>query len=376
MKQATARQANFRICPECGTRNRPKWDFCAKCGESLQDVPLGEPAPVETAAEPLVDEAGVPWASTLGVAILIGATVATYWYFREPPASPSSEIFTLATLPPSLPPAGPPTAKQPGQDAYDRGRRLLDQGDPAGAARLFADAVSEAPDNHAYHHAHGVALWQSGARSESIDEYNEALRLSPDNPTYRLNLAKALVSVGRTSEAIREFEAVAARTPNAEALEEAARLYAKGGDYARAADEFRRIAAMRPNDAVVQQELASALEKSGQVDQAAQLYGQILQANPNADITRGLLAEIYFNRGQKDEAIALFRERLAQDAQAPLLHRGLGSLLERTGQIADAVNEYREYARRAPNAADAKQLAERADRLERRLAAAGAPPSS
>ena len=87
---------------------------------------------------------------------------------------------------------GPPTAKQPGQDAYDRGRRLLDQGDPAGAARLFADAVSEAPDNHAYHHAHGVALWQSGARSESIDEYNEALRLSPDNPTYRLNLAKAL----------------------------------------------------------------------------------------------------------------------------------------------------------------------------------------
>ena len=52
------------------------------------------------------------------------------------------------------------------------------------------------------------------------------------------------------------------------------------------------------------------------------------------------------------------------------------SFAELDAMIADAVNEYREYARRAPNAADAKQLAERADRLERRLAAAGAPPSS
>src|SRR5437870_10798978 len=101
MKQATARQANFRICPECGTRNRPKWDFCAKCGESLQDIPLGEPEPVEVAAEPVLDEAGVPWAATLGTAILSGAAVATYGYFREPPAPTSSELFTLATLPPS-----------------------------------------------------------------------------------------------------------------------------------------------------------------------------------------------------------------------------------------------------------------------------------
>lgn len=374
MKQTTGRQANARICPQCGTRNRPKWDFCAKCGESLQDVPLGEPVEAEAAEPTVVDEAGMPWASTLGTIVLVGLAIATAWYFHEPPAPPSPGIFTLATLPPSLPPPAPLLAKQPGQEAYEKGRSLLIRGDPVGAARLFAEALSEAPDNHAYHHAHGVALWQSGAKAESIDEYNEALRLAPDNPTYRINLAKALSSVGRTNEAIREFEAVAARTPNVEALEEAGRLYAKSGDYTRAAEDFRRIAALRPDDAVVQQELASALEKSGQVEEASQIYGQILQANPNADVTRGLLAEIYFKRGQKDDAIALFRDGLARDAQAPLLHRGLGSLLERTGQLADAVAEYRAYARLAPNSADAKQLAERADRLERRLAAA-APPS-
>jgi len=42
-------KGDFRVCPACGTRNKPKWDFCARCGESLQGVPLGEVAPAEAA---------------------------------------------------------------------------------------------------------------------------------------------------------------------------------------------------------------------------------------------------------------------------------------------------------------------------------------
>jgi predicted RNA polymerase sigma factor len=43
----------------------------------------------------------------------------------------------------------------------------------------------------------------------------------------------------------------------------------------------------------------------------------------------------------------------------------LASLLERMGRVQDAVAEYREYARLAPTSADARQLADRADRLAR-----------
>ena len=31
----------FRVCPVCGSRSKLKWDFCARCGESLHGI-LGE----------------------------------------------------------------------------------------------------------------------------------------------------------------------------------------------------------------------------------------------------------------------------------------------------------------------------------------------
>ena len=107
---------------------------------------------------------------------------------------------------------------------------------------------------------------------------------------------------------------------------------------------------------------------------ATLLAGSIILAEAQKRL--GLPFELAAGGLREGSALALFREGLSRDAQAPLLHRGLGSLLERNGQLADAVAEYREYARLAPNAADAQQLAERANRLERRLAAASPAPSS
>ena len=75
-------------------------------------------------------------------------------------------------------------------------------------------------------------------------------------------------------------------------------------------------------------------------------------------------------RGQPEEAVALFRSGLQQYPDVPLLHRGLASALERSGAVTEAINEYREYARLAPNAPDAQQLRERADRLEKQVTAA------
>jgi hypothetical protein len=48
----------------------------------------------------------------------------------------------------------------------------------------------------------------------------------------------------------------------------------------------------------------------------------------------------------------------------PVLRRTLGSLLERSARPAEAAAEYRAYARAAPNAPDAKELVNRATRLE------------
>jgi Flp pilus assembly protein TadD len=363
---------DFRVCPNCGARNKPKWEFCVKCSESLQGVPLGDPdVAAEEAADVVTDEGeGIAWGSVATTLVALALAFGIYRAFRDPAPPPPPELFTVGTIPPSLPPALAPAVKSAGREEYEAGLRRLNSNDPAGAAAHFGRALAAESDNHVFRHAYAVALWQSGDKERSIDEYRSALHVAPDNPTYRLNLAKALASLGRTSDAVAEYE-VLIRRPGGhlEAMQEAARLLSDV-DPQRAQDFLRRAAAARPGDVVLKQQLASMLQKSGDTESATQMYSEILDQNPGAHITRGLLAEIQLQRGQPDQAVALFRSGLAQYPDVPLLHRGLGSALERSGAVTEAINEYREYARLAPNAPDAQQLRERADRLEKQVTAA------
>lgn len=368
------KSTDFRICPNCGARNKAKWEYCVSCSESLQGVPIGDPAASDSPAVVVEedDAEGLPWTPILGTLVALAIGIGVYRLAQEPVAAPPPELFSIGTLPPSMPPPLVAAEKTPGQEEYEAGLKLLNQGDPAGAAALFARAASAASDSHLYRHALAVALWQSGEKNSAIDSYAEAVRLSPSNPTYRLNYAKALAAMDRKGPAVDQYEElIRLHAGHVDALQEAAALIAES-DPARARDLLRRAAAARPGDVVLKQQLASVLERSGDIAGASNEYQQILDAHPGAHITRGLLAEIQIKQGQPAEAVALFRSGLRQYPDVPLLHRGLASALERSGAVTEAISEYREYARLAPNAPDAQQLRERADRLEKKQMTASA----
>jgi tetratricopeptide (TPR) repeat protein len=363
---------SVRLCPACGTRNKPKWDYCVNCGESLQDVALGIPA-AETAevaaAEPEgVREAGpFPWLALGASVILLAGAVYFYRNYRGVPESPTPGIWTAPTVPPSTQ-AAAAYVPQPGEKDLQDGRNLLAQGNAAAALPLLAQAVSDAPSDHIAQYAYAQALWQAGDRDQALAHYREAAQLSPRTLVYRADLARALVARGRNAEAIEEFEAAVAIEPGPGPLQSLASLYAAAGNQARALDALRRAASVAPGSALIQQDLAHALEKSGNTAQAIEAYEKVLRINPKATSSRGLLADLLFRANRKDEAIELVRAGIAQNPQMPRLHRDLGSLLERSDRIPEAIAEYREYARLAPESADARQLAERAQSLEKKLA--------
>jgi tetratricopeptide (TPR) repeat protein len=374
-------KGDFRACPVCGTRNKPKWEFCARCGESLQGVPLGEPAPVEATleeADQTVSSAAFPWLTGLGL-IVFGALAvwATTWSEKRSARDRSNpSIFTLPTLPPS-PRAARVTNKDSGTAAFEEGHRLLLKGDVAGAVPLLSQAVAYDPENAIYRNAYAKALLLAGQSDEALRQFDVALRLSPGDVGYLSDAAQALDRAGNAAEAARAYEAVLARQPqNLQALHDLASLRQRTGHFDQALPLLRQLLDVRPDDFAVRQELAHTLEKTGDVKAAQQEYEKILAERPSADATRSLLAEMRFQQGERNEALAVLRDGLARDGEAPLLHRGLASLLERSGDMAQAVKEYREYARLAPNAPDAKQLADRADQLERKITAARAAPPS
>jgi predicted Zn-dependent protease len=369
---------DFRVCPACGTRNKPKWEFCARCGESLQGIPLGELERLEFApAEETISSGAFPWVTGLGLIAFGALTVGVMVWSQKRTADipPNPNIFTLPTLPPS-PAAAREQAKEPGKDDFDQGTRLLLAGDTAGAVARLAQAVAFSPDNPLYRNFYAKALLAAGSNDEALRQFEAAFALSPENVSYLSDAAHTMDRAGKVAEAARAYEAILARQPrNEQALHDLSSLHQRTGHPEQALPLMRQLTEARPDDLVLRQELGYVFEKTGDLKAAGQEYEKVLALRPDAHVTRGLLAEIHFKQGEKNEAIALLRDGVARNAEAPLLHRGLGSLLERTGDVAEAVKEYREYARLAPNAPDAKQLADRADRLERRQAAASPSPS-
>jgi predicted Zn-dependent protease len=363
---------DLRTCPSCGTRNKAGWEYCVRCGEDMRAVPTG-PAATTAAPEVTPVAENSSWLGLVGPVVAIGLTfyATNYLYHHHPQGAtrPSPALFDLPALPPSTVAARPDVAPS-GESDYAEGLRLLSAGDAVGAAAAFARAVAQAPENAAYHNIYAKALSASNAPvSEMVRQFEEAIRLSPQSASYVGDLARAYDHLGRNDEAARMYARALEISPHdGPTLHEISSLYLRMGRPEAALPYLKVLQAGSSDDLNVQQDLGAALEKSGDREGAKRAYQDILQKYPQAAITRGLLAEIFINEGKNDDAIALLRAGVSSEPDAALLHRTLASALERTGNVAEAVREYREYARLNPNAADAKSMEDRAARLEARVA--------
>ena len=353
------------VCPQCGALNRPTWEFCARCNESLETaIAVEESAGPGPAGEDDVEASAAP-ANTIALAgilalVIVGAAAWRTLASNRPGGAPDPSIFTIGTQPSDLPTPAPPA--EAGAGAYDAGRRALNSGDLALAVDRLADAVAADPTNAEFRNAYAHALWRNGDRDAALAAHAEAARL---DPRLQMQYARSLDVAGRTADAVAQYEQLLEKNPQASTVrEDLGRLLFRNGDYRGAAANLQAAVQSRPDDPVLQQELAYSLDQAGDRAQAAAMYRQVLEKAPGAVISRGLLAENLAEQGRKDEALTVLQEGLRAQPEAPMLQRQLGSVLERSGRPKDAAAAYRAYAGLAPNAPDARDLLVRAARLE------------
>src|SRR5262245_5621198 len=353
---------NFRSCPACGTRNKLKWEFCVKCGESLQDVKASAAAPA-AAAEPVSAEPGAfNWGGALMTVLALGAAVYAGLRFRPETTRIDPAFFANPARTESEAPKAPVSEARGEERSLNDALRSLKTGDTKTALEQLAQAVADQPRDAEARFAYGHALYQAGQAESALAQFLEAARLEPKHARANADAARVLLGLGRPKEAIPLLEAAVAADPSSPAwLSQLGQLQMNQGNPARAADLFQQAATQSHNNARFLEQMGYALDKAGNSQGAMDAYRKALESDPNASNARALLSERMLAAGRTDDAIALVRQGAERDAKLQIT---LGSLLERTGRTQEAADAYREYARQNPKAPDAVMMEERAKALE------------
>jgi non-specific serine/threonine protein kinase/serine/threonine-protein kinase len=133
-----------------------------------------------------------------------------------------------------------------------------------------------------------------------------------------------------------------------EALERVARLY-EAWDRPEPAAEWRRKLddekqrRARQDDAIARHDRGQALARQGQYEQAEAAFREAIRLEPDFPEAHRALGEILcYHKHDFDGAIAAFREAVRLQPEDAANRCGLGNALARKGDLAAAVDEYRE----------------------------------
>ena len=138
------------------------------------------------------------------------------------------------------------------------------------------------------------------------------------------------------------------------------RLLYDQGDYAGAAERFRRALPSRPEDFRLHYQLGRALHQAGQTEAALARYQRALalERRPEALVAIGAL---HLVAGRREGARSLFLEALEIDPDNPEAHVNLAVIDVEEGRLHAAVERLRQVLARGPSP-QARGLLEEATR--------------
>jgi MSHA biogenesis protein MshN len=172
----------------------------------------------------------------------------------------------------------PPTAREQAEQRCQQGITLLRQGRQQEAEQALRTALSVDPGHLGARDLLLRVLGRQNRQAESRALLAEGVREVPQHLPYRLRYARLLVEEGALERA-REQLTREPRPAVGEALDLYALLatvYQRRGEYQEAAQTYRALLAVRPEQAVWWMGLGIALEGTGGQNQAEQAYRQAL----------------------------------------------------------------------------------------------------
>jgi tetratricopeptide (TPR) repeat protein len=195
--------------------------------------------------------------------------------------------------------------------------RLLEQGtachrtgDLDGAIKAYRKALRSQPQNPDGLHLLGLALWQKGNAGDGVKSILKAIEVRDDFPDAHMNAAIIYVKAGERARAEHHVRrALHFRPGMANAHHILGTLLNDKRELREAAEAFRAALRTDPRQIDSYVELARALRTLGDIDGVAATLAAGLAIAPNHPTLRVFAAEVEFSRGQLRDAWQNYRYR-------------------------------------------------------------------
>jgi tetratricopeptide (TPR) repeat protein len=177
---------------------------------------------------------------------------------------------------------------------------------------------------------------------KAIAMLRQARTLSPTDPLVEIRLARSQQQSGKGDEAIRTLQAAAAKFPKEPAVKlSLASTLEREGKYGDAEAMFRQMIADDPNNADALNSLGYMLaERAQKLDEAVSFVQRALVIEPGNGAYLDSLGWAYYKQNRFDQAEAPLKEAAAQLPTVSVIQDHLGDLLNRRGQLEDAMSAW------------------------------------
>ena len=194
------------------------------------------------------------------------------------------------------------------------------------------------------------AFAQSTMPLAELAALEHAVKEAPHDAALQIRLSQAYAMLDRPVDALEGAERALALSPNSiEFLRARATLATWAGEYARAADSYRRLVKLQGNDHDVTLNLARVNAWGGQTDEAVQVYRRYLRSHPDAADVWIELARTEQWRGNFSaaiESLRIYRQRFGTDDRSS---REMAAVLARAGRSREALELLEPLLRQHPD---------------------------
>ncbi len=233
---------------------------------------------------------------------------------------------------------------------YNLGSVLRSQGKFDEAIEQFQQVLRMNPDYVYAHCGLGLILQTQGKLDEAINYYRQALEIKPEYAEAHGNWGDVLSGQGKLDEAVSHYRQALQADPNyAHAHCNLGVAMSAKGKLDEAITHFRRALQIDPQYTEAHNNLGSLLLAQGKLNEAVDQYRQALQTRP--DYAQAQQGSGVSRRSpvRLDKGVNRYSQALRPRPDYARVHHNLGRALVMTGDLAGALDHFREAAHLKPN---------------------------